>query len=231
MKKSKEKLLEITGLSNEVFEIIRFELYMFILRLNTKFNPFKKLEINKYVNSADLKVNIGAGPFGEDGWINIDIAKHKNISFTYDCRKKLPFADNTVSKIRCEHLLEHLDKIYELPEFLEECKRVLKKNGVLRIVVPDIEKYINAYYEGNWTLVGLEHNIQAKWQAAEILTHLFRQGGEHKYGYDFHALSKVLIDAGFEKVIKTAFGCSLDGDLKYDQPNHRFHSLYVEAVK
>ena len=103
--------------------------------------------------------------------------------------------------------------------------------GIIRIVVPDISKYVEAYYENDWAKVGLDNNQIENWQGAAILTHTFRQGGEHKYGYDFDALSKLLQDAGFTQISKTEFGVSMDAGLKNDQPNHQPYSLYVEAVK
>lgn len=231
MKKSKATILKITGLSNEVFEIFRFELNAFLLRLSSTFNPIKRRTIKRYVALKNIKLNVGAGPFGEDGWVNIDMFLYKNVSFTYDCRKKLPFLDSTVSKIRCEHLLEHMDREYEAPKFLGECNRVMKENAVLRIVVPDIEKYIHAYYLNNWSLVGMDQNPTYERQAADILTHTFRQGGEHKFGYDFNGMEKILLEAGFSKIMKMEYGKSNDLELKGDLPNHRQYSLYVEAFK
>ncbi len=231
MKKSKRNILKFTGLSNEVFEIFRYELNMLLLRLNSRFNLLKIHRLKKFKNQPNIKLNIGAGPFGEDGWVNIDTFKHTKISFTYDCRKKIPFKTATVHKIRCEHFLEHMDKIYETPIFLAECKRVLKNDGILRIIVPDIEKYIKAYYENNWKIVGLDIDSMPEWQGAEVLSHIFRQGGEHKFGYDFHSISNLLYDVGFKKVLKSEFAKSFDSDLKNDQHNHQLYSLYVDAIK
>lgn len=231
MKKSKEKLLQFAGLSNEVFEIFRFELNTLFLRLNCRLNPIKKRTIHKYLKLSNLKINVGAGPFGEDGWVNMDVFNCKNISFTYDCRKKLPFRSLSVSKIRCEHILEHMDIEYEVPLFLKECNRVLATNGVLRIVVPDIEKFVSAYYLNNWSMLGMQQDLTHDWQPADILTHTFRQGGEHKFGYDFNVMKRVLEEAGFKRVERMEFGKSNDLELQNDQKNHEKYSLYVEAIK
>lgn len=231
MKASKKRLLHFTGLSNEVFELIRFELNMFFVRLNSKINPLKIQKIKKYSKLDNIKLNVGAGPFGEEGWLNIDMFKYKNISFTNDCRKKLPLVNNTVSIIRCEHVLEHMDKEYEAKVFLKECFRVIKSGGVIRIVVPDIEKFVKAYYEKDWKSVGINYELKDNLQEADVLTHIFRQGGEHKYGYDYNALSYLLAESGFLKIEKKAFGVSLNSELERDQVNHKEHSLYVEAIK
>ena len=231
MKTGKKKILELTGLSNEVFELFRFELNMFFVRLNSTLNPFKRNKINQYSKQSNIRLNIGAGPFGEEGWINIDMFRMKNISFTYDCRKKIPLRNNSVEVIRCEHVLEHMDKQYEAIIFLKECFRVLKTGGIIRVVVSDIEKFIKAYYEKNWKSVGIDYELKGHWQEADVLTHIFRQGGEHKFGYDFSALSYLLSECGFVEIYKTSYGQSLSTALTSDQANHQFHSLYIEAIK
>lgn len=58
-------------------------------------------------------------------------------------KEKLPFEDNFFDAIYTKSLLEHINN-HEL--FFLECKRVLKKNGVLIIYVPDWEtQYLNFY--------------------------------------------------------------------------------------
>src|SRR3989338_5668159 len=52
--------------------------------------------------------------------------------------RPLEFADNTFYAVYHSHLLEHLPKRY-VPVFLQECWRVLKPGGILRVVVPDLE--------------------------------------------------------------------------------------------
>lgn len=231
MNKNKIILLKYCGLSNEVFEILRFELNMLFLRINNKINPFKIQKINNLAKSNNILLNIGAGPFGEAGWINIDMFMYKNISFTFDCRKKIPFRDNSVSLIRCEHVLEHMDKQFEALVFLKECVRILKPRGIIRIIVPDIEKFITAYYEKKWEKVGINYEFSPYWSEADVMTHIFRQSGEHKYGYDFKSLTYLLQEAGFQTIYKTEFGSSKDNKLTNDQPNHQWHSLYAEAIK
>jgi predicted SAM-dependent methyltransferase len=204
---------------------------MAILRINNRINPFRRKLIRKFASQTDILLNIGAGPFGEDDWVNIDMFKFKNISFTYDCRKSLPFKANSVKVIRCEHVLEHMDKKYEAKPFLHECYRVLKPGGIMRIIVPDIEKFVKAYYENKWEIAGINYTPQGEWSGADILTHIFRQGGEHKFGYDFESLEYLLKQTGFEYIKRTDYGLSDSQQLINDQQNHKMHSLYVEVTK
>ena len=64
----------------------------------------------------------------------------------HDLSRGLPFEDSTVDAVYHSHLLEHID--HHLAEsFLLEVKRVLKPNGIQRIVVPDFEEAARLYLE------------------------------------------------------------------------------------
>ena len=49
-----------------------------------------------------------------------------------------------VMALLLSHLLEHMRR-NEVTVFLMECYRVLKMNGIVRVVVPDLENIINRY--------------------------------------------------------------------------------------
>lgn len=223
-------------ITRENFEILRHELRMFRVNLNNFLNPLAILKIKKAISGKNLSVNLGAGPFGKSGWVNVDIRKFDQITFTYDFRKKLPFKNLSVKRIRLEHVFEHLDPKDEAPIFLKECLRVLVPGGVLRIVVPDLEKFIKAYVSKSpelWAELGW--NIQKLpsdfYTPMDILNHTFRQDGEHKYGYDEESLFKIISKSGFPKVLRQTWGVSLDEQLKDDLENHKSYSIYVEAIK
>ena len=223
-------LIPTLPISRENFDILRFELNALGVNLKNKLNPFTIARRKKYAKIDDLSINIASGPFGEEGWVNIDMFKHENIAFVYDCRTKLPFRDNSVARIRAEHIFEHLDKKDEAPEFLKECQRVLKKGSVLRIIVPDIAKFVEAYYlkdEKKWNEMGFDLK---NWESPiSILNHVFRQSGEHKYGYDFEAL-KILIEKYNFEVHISEYRKSIDKKLINDQENHKNYSLYIDCV-
>jgi predicted SAM-dependent methyltransferase len=72
------------------------------------------------------------------------------VNCIYDCRRDLPFADASATVIFTEHFFEHIDYCEEVLVFLSECWRVLEPGGVIRIAVPDAEKYIRAYCSEGW---------------------------------------------------------------------------------
>lgn len=119
-------------------------------------------------------VNLGCGEIGLAGWINIDWTLNarliRNPSTRWlahllsriglmdmstnwppnlllkDLRKGLPFKDGSVDFIYTSHFINLLKK-YEVKYVLGECHRVLKKGGVVRIVVPDLELLARKYVE------------------------------------------------------------------------------------
>jgi predicted SAM-dependent methyltransferase len=219
--------------TRENFDRLRFEMNSFVLNIKNRLSPVAINKIHRLRKKTDLSINVGAGPFGKEGWVNIDMFRMQNVTITYDCRKKLPFASGSVSRIRSEHVFEHLDREDEAPKFLKECYRCLKTEGVLRIIVPDLELFVRAYCSGKpeeWKKIGFDLN-NSPWGPMEILNHTFRQNGEHKYGYDFETLRRTVAVAGFTKIEKMSWGRSLDKLLEDDLENHRPYSLYVDCVK
>ncbi len=62
----------------------------------------------------------------------------------WDIRKGLPFDNCSLDVVYHSHFFEHLDRDTG-KLFLKECYRVLKPNGTMRLVVPDLEHFIKEY--------------------------------------------------------------------------------------
>jgi len=186
--------------------------------------------------------NIGCGDVGlANGWVNIDFSVYPNVSYAFDCRKNLPFADNSAKGLYTEHFFEHLDYVTEAPFFLASCYRSLQKDGVLRIVVPDAEKYLRGYCVEGWDMLKqtrpLDDNLTDGLMAItyqtkmQLINEVFRQGGEHKYAWDLETLEVSLKKAGFTKIYKMSYQHSNDPFMEIDQAMRQYESLYVEAIK
>jgi predicted SAM-dependent methyltransferase len=194
----------------------------------------------RYEHATDLLVNVGAGEEGRPGWVNIDLQALPGINCFYDCRKGLPFPDRSVRAIFCEHFFEHLDYTDEVPYFLSDCHRVLIPGGVIRIIVPDGERYLQAYCQPGWESLaklrplgpdradsyGFSYHTKM-----ELVNVVFRQGHEHKFAYDYETLELLLHKYGFATVVRQAFGRSQLPELCIDLPTRACESLYVEAQK
>ena len=98
--------------------------------------------------------NIGAGAFDHPCWTNIDgdsdwylnINGDKNISILYDMFKREPLAiaDNSAELVYTSHTIEHADDL-SVQSLFNDCQRVLKKDGVLRIVTPNADNAFRAW--------------------------------------------------------------------------------------
>ena len=80
-----------------------------------------------------LKLNLGAGWDGTEGFIRVDRAGDPDIRL--DLSEPLPFADGTFVEIRAFHVLEHIER-RDLVRIMNECWRVLEPDGVMEIEVP-----------------------------------------------------------------------------------------------
>lgn len=89
-------------------------------------------------------MNIGCGKHYLKEWINLDCAPAFRDVQKHDVSSGLPFKDASVDVVYHSHVLEHLDR-NEGFRLIKECHRVLKPDGVLRIVVPDLEEIAREY--------------------------------------------------------------------------------------
>lgn len=137
------------------------------------------------------KLHIGCGirDFGLD-WIHIDGAKFPHIS--YHDITKLPFKGNTVDIIYSSHTIEYFDR-EEVVSVLNEWKRVLKPDGVLRLAVPDFRKMMNLYIDKDYRIERFLGPIFGKMKMGKNTIY-------HKTTYDFESLSILLKEIGFNDI-------------------------------
>lgn len=82
-----------------------------------------------------LNIEIGANGRRMEGWTCLDSEKE------CDIRKPLQWGDNTVDNIHCEHVFEHVTPAQGL-RFLDECYRILKPGGCIRLCVPVVGNHL-----------------------------------------------------------------------------------------
>jgi predicted SAM-dependent methyltransferase len=147
-----------------------------------------------------LLVNVGCGDLTKEGWINLDAAPPNGGRYYYNAVNPLPFATGSIEHIHAEHFLEHLD-YFDACQFINECFRVLELGGSFRIVVPDLEKYINAHHVNDREffskLVDLGGAAKPLTTRALVCNQMCRMGGAHKFAWDFETLAVALKESGF----------------------------------
>lgn len=80
-----------------------------------------------------MKFNLGCGNNIKKGYINLDKRQLDLNKYPY------PIDDESADEIYLSHVLEHLEDMYKC---IEECYRILKKDGKLIIKVPTINRSI-----------------------------------------------------------------------------------------
>jgi len=134
-----------------------------------------------------------------------------------------------VNYVFVEHALEHLN-FSDGTLALRELYRVMTSGGVIRIIVPDLERYCSAYSvsDRNWfKLAGPKFTTLAEGFNYVFFNHF------HRFMYDFESLSLMLKEVGFNHIIKSSHLGSEYKELCQDMdlPNRKALNLYVEAHK
>lgn len=146
----------------------------------------------------------------------------------YDLRKGIPFPPDSVDVVYHSHFVEHLDR-EDARQFLIEVKRVLKPNGIQRIVVPDFERLCRRYtahVETCHTEASPEEVARHDTYIADIIDQMVRReeystsqqppfrrfvenlvlgdsrkrGGKHQWMYDRINLPWLLKEVGFRAI-------------------------------
>ena len=117
-----------------------------------------------------VKLHLGCGTQMVEGWVNVDYSLgarlckipgfarlNKKSGFfrsdwdrgvlVHDLRRRFPFKNDSAHIVYTSHTLEHFTREEGL-RLLRECRRVLMPEGVIRVVVPDLDAFVARYVEG-----------------------------------------------------------------------------------
>jgi len=98
-------------------------------------------------------LNLGCGRRFHPEWTNVDFVSIGEEVIAHDLTQGIPFPDASFDVVYHSHVLEHFSKT-AAEAFMRECYRVLRPQGVLRVVVPDLEQIAQTY------LIALEQAIR-----------------------------------------------------------------------
>lgn len=197
-----------------------------------------------------MKLHIGAFHRGIDGWINTDITPHiwiakipflayvfykfklinheryvqhstgsfKKLKYLNLCNP-LPYKDESLDAIFSSHVFEHLF-LDEVTPLINECYRVLKKGGICRVIVPDLEKIILLY-----------NNEDPRKFIVDIYEVATRREvkDQHHSAFTGKFLSNLFKNAGFSECAILTYQRGKCPDI--DKLDNRPDSLFFEATK
>lgn len=169
-------------------------------------------EFPEAVLKGDGKLKLNLGSFStmfHHGWTNVDwhdlggYAQGNHYQFVRsDLRAGLPFGTQHVDLIMLHHVLEHFTYAEGL-QLLRDCRRCLKPEGAMRIVVPNSLQLCRFYVDGEYYIAEkdlapfdeINEEAAASPTAAGKLWALLCNG--HQAAYDWDTLSYTLQEAGF----------------------------------
>ncbi|MFC1488230.1 methyltransferase [Thermodesulfobacteriota bacterium] len=175
----------------------------FIDRTRTNLSKPKKSIINwhflkkqkaRYLLEKTNKLHLGCGHIRIENYINIDAVLIPEVDFRCRLNKLYDFfPENSISEIYICHALEHLPARF-VSLYLEQFYYILKKNGILRISVPDIDKIMATAKMKEWS----DNEI-------ELLQGVVGGGQDHKYNYHKtffwpEYLRRKLVQANFRNI-------------------------------
>lgn len=195
------------------------------------------------------KYNLGCGTDFYPGYLNIGFWQHlgegaiyKDLNGThgtymlnYDLRHGIPAEDNSLDLVYHSHLLEHLSYVDGI-SFMKECFRVLAPGARMRVLVPDLEIWINAYVNKNRFFFEEYRKVldpQIYVPNASIFMGMLHNH-EHKCGYDFESLTWLVEHVGFVDVKRTLYADSTLEDIQTIEPMKPLRimeTLCIECTK
>ncbi len=174
-----------------------------------------------------MKINLGAGPnWYQSGWHILDYKLQKNEKFKIKGDlNKINLKDKICEQVFISHTLEHIPHI-QIQNVLTEINRIMQKNAVIRILVPNLEKIAKAYVkkDKNFFKKALDedHSIRRDLGYGGMLMNFivspgqdtilidrnlkkFIAGYAHLYAYDFDMMKALLKKCGFKSITKKKF--------------------------
>jgi hypothetical protein len=195
------------------------------------------------------QLHLGCFDAPAEGWLNTDITPHIWISriplaaralhlvgklssermaqhrdgvfrkVTYlNVSRDFPYEAESFRAIFTCHMLEHLYPPTAM-HCMRECYRVLCRGGVLRIVIPDLDRIVS-----NYDPTAPNAFLQSIFEYGRGL-----EKNSHHWHYNYSSLKAALRVVGFSKVQRCKFQVGECPDLK--KIDRRPESLFVEAFK
>lgn len=230
------------------------------LELTVNRKKRKKIKSNIEFDALDdIKLIFGPGPNWkkpDDEWYSVDIdPSWGDIVVNFQDFEGLPLKSSSVQCVYGSHVFEHMS-IFKTPLIFSEIFRVLKKGGILRLILPDAEKSLREYVNGNHDFqLFQKRRERAKklhdrdYTIFECLKEDFlsASGQEsllgknslaHQNAWDYETIHADLVLAGFsaEKIFKMDFQKSHRDSFSFEgtfpaEANEDYRSLYVESIK
>lgn len=208
-------------------------------------------------DAAPRRLHLGCGDLAAPGWLNVDyfigarLARVPGLARLlralgifhlswspririHDLRRPFPWPVAWADAVYSSHTLEHLGRVEGL-HFLRECHRVLRPEGVLRVVVPDLRAIVRAYEKGEIAAIDLLERlcVFAERPGDGRLKRLLAPHVRfpHRCMYDAEALLARLEEVGFAARLEAPFVSRIPGIEEVEREDRVEGALIAEGVK
>jgi predicted SAM-dependent methyltransferase len=162
-----------------------------------------------------IKVHFGCASHKLADWINVDLNRFCKPDLVADLTKPFPFKSNSVDYIHSEDFLDQIE-LADAYIFLQESLRILKRDGVMRILTPNLKEFARRYLKGDKELIKLwNREVQIPLKTG-TLCEIFNLGIRllgHRFLYDEPTLAQLLRECGFEPK-KVSYNYSEESELR-----------------
>jgi len=205
---------------------------------------------------APIKLNLGCGGRFVTDWINVDYSLGARIASVpllgpavrrthlfdvswdprivlHDLRRPLPWPGESVDVAYASHTLEHLSRD-DGRRLIGECHRVLRKNGIVRILVPDLRSLARSYMDG---LLRADDFVEALGvlydRSKNPIKHRLYPLLQfpHQCMYDTARLLDILDATGFESSSRAGFDSGIDDIRVIELEDRTRDAVIVEGHK
>jgi predicted SAM-dependent methyltransferase len=233
--------LHLLKLAKEIKELAKFIKYQF----HRSFGLIDRKILNNYLKQHQVrKLQIGSGFNILSGWLNSDYQPVPKDQLRLDATKPFPIDDNEFDYIFSEHIIEHIEYADGL-SMLNECFRVLRHNGTIRISTPDLTFLLDLYRKDKSDLQKeyIKWSIDNFIDGADydddifVINNYMRDWG-HQFIYDEKTLRTSLEKAGFTNITRRQLNQSdevafrdLENELRLPKGFLQMETMTLEAKK
>ncbi|MFA5139942.1 MAG: methyltransferase domain-containing protein [Elusimicrobiota bacterium] len=185
---------------------------------------------------AIRKVNLCGGGQKIPGYVSVDISPSADMQIDLS-RYDLPFMDDSLDVVVCISAINYFTR-RRASEIVGQVHRALKKGGVARFAVQDLESIAKRYVEKDnpfffQKLPDGTERFEGPTLGDKFVAWFYGYAiGSHRcqYFYDFDALAHLFTQAGFSNVKRRNYQESLIQDIALidNRPDQMF---FLEAVK
>ena len=161
-------------------------------------------------------LNVGAGPFRADGWVNTDLIRvpgYIEPDVIVDSYDPFPFKANSFERAYVGHCLEHIEWRW-VPNFLFMLAEVMEPDGLVMFVGPDVKRVIDGYAAGTatWHQVAIAIEERSSYYEETGFDQTIRWDADrHHWNCCEDRVVDLLLNCGWREIVR--YSLNVDGTL------------------